>query len=52
VKCIVGLLEPSEGQILFHGRSVLDDLPGFQRRLEVVERACLRVIILAATSCC
>jgi len=36
VKMIVGLLEPSDGQILFDGRSVLDDLPGFQRRLGYV----------------
>jgi len=27
---IIGLLEPSEGQIRFHGRSVIDDLTGFQ----------------------
>ena len=36
VKMIVGLLEPSEGQILFQGRSILDDLPGFQRRIGYV----------------
>jgi ABC-2 type transport system ATP-binding protein len=36
VKTIVGLLEPSEGQIRFQGRSILDDLPGFQRRLGYV----------------
>jgi ABC-2 type transport system ATP-binding protein len=36
VKMIIGLLEPSEGQILFRGRSVIDDLPGFQRRLGYV----------------
>ena len=36
VKMIVGLLEPSDCQILFDGRSVLDDLPGFQRRLGYV----------------
>lgn len=36
VKMIIGLLEPSEGQILFQGRSVIDDLPGFQRRLGYV----------------
>jgi ABC-2 type transport system ATP-binding protein len=36
VKTIVGLIEPSEGQILFEGRSILDDLPGFQRRLGYV----------------
>ena len=36
VKMIIGLLTPSEGQILFRGRSVLEDLPGFQRRLGYV----------------
>ena len=36
VKMIVGMLEPSEGQILHDGRSVLDDLPSFQRRLGYV----------------
>jgi ABC-2 type transport system ATP-binding protein len=36
VKMIVGLLEPSEGQILFGGRSIIEDLPGFQRRLGYV----------------
>jgi ABC-2 type transport system ATP-binding protein len=36
VKMIIGLLEPSEGQILFHGRSILDDLPAFQSRLGYV----------------
>ncbi len=36
VKMIIGLLEPSEGQILYNGRSIIDDLPGFQRRLGYV----------------
>jgi len=36
VKTIVGLIEPSEGQILFNGRSILEDLPDFQRRLGYV----------------
>jgi ABC-2 type transport system ATP-binding protein len=36
VKTIVGLLEPSEGRILYRGRSVIDDLPGFQARLGYV----------------
>ncbi len=36
VKMIIGLLEPSEGRILWHGRSIIDDLPGFQRRLGYV----------------
>src|ERR1700693_85057 len=33
VKMIIGLLEPSEGQILFQGRSVIENLPDFQRHL-------------------
>ena len=36
VKMIIGLLEPSEGQVLYHGRSILDDLPAFQSRLGYV----------------
>ena len=36
VKMIIGLLDPSEGQILWNGRSVIDDLPAFQRRLGYV----------------
>jgi ABC-2 type transport system ATP-binding protein len=36
VKMIIGLLEPSEGRVLFQGSSVLDDMPGFQRRLGYV----------------
>jgi len=36
VKMIIGLLESSEGQILFHGRSVIEDLPGFQSRIGYV----------------
>ncbi len=36
VKMIIGLVEPSEGRILFNGRSILDDLPGFQSRLGYV----------------
>ncbi len=36
VKMIIGLLEPSDGQILFHGRSILDDLAGFQQHLGYV----------------
>lgn len=36
VKMIIGLVEPSEGRILFNGRSILDDLPGFQRCLGYV----------------
>ena len=36
VKMIIGLLDPSEGQILFRGSSVLEDLTGFQRRIGYV----------------
>jgi ABC-2 type transport system ATP-binding protein len=36
VKMIIGLLEPSDGQILFQGSSVIEDLPEFQRRLGYV----------------
>jgi ABC-2 type transport system ATP-binding protein len=36
VKMIIGLLEPGGGQILFDGRSILDDLPAFQQRLGYV----------------
>jgi ABC-2 type transport system ATP-binding protein len=36
VKMIIGLLEPSEGQILFQGRSIIEDPPDFQRRIGYV----------------
>jgi ABC-2 type transport system ATP-binding protein len=36
VKILVGLLEPGEGRILYQGKSILDDLPAFQRRLGYV----------------
>jgi ABC-2 type transport system ATP-binding protein len=36
VKMIIGLLEPSEGQIRFQGKSVIEDLPGFQGRIGYV----------------
>jgi ABC-2 type transport system ATP-binding protein len=36
VKILVGLLEPGEGRILFEGKSILDNLPAFQRRLGYV----------------
>ena len=36
IKMIVGLFTPSEGRILCDGRSVLDDLAGFQQRLGYV----------------
>jgi ABC-2 type transport system ATP-binding protein len=31
VKMLTGLIEPSDGQILYKGRSIYDDLAGFQR---------------------
>ncbi len=36
VKMIIGLVEPSEGRILYDGHSVIDDLPRFQARLGYV----------------
>jgi ABC-2 type transport system ATP-binding protein len=36
VKMIIGLLEPSEGQIRFGGRSIIEDLPAFQARIGYV----------------
>ena len=36
VKMMIGLLQPTSGRILYDGRSILDDLPGFQRRLGYV----------------
>src|SRR6185295_2271853 len=36
VKMIIGLLEPSVGQVRFQGRSVIEDLPGFQSRIGYV----------------
>ncbi len=36
VKMIIGLLEPSEGQIRFQGKSAIDDLPAFQSRIGYV----------------
>jgi ABC-2 type transport system ATP-binding protein len=36
VKMIIGLLEPSEGSIRWNGRSIIEDLPDFQRRLGYV----------------
>jgi len=36
VKMIIGLLEPSEGQVRFDGRSVIENLPGFQARIGCV----------------
>jgi ABC-2 type transport system ATP-binding protein len=36
VKMIIGLLEPSEGQVRFQGRSVIEDPPGFQSHIGYV----------------
>lgn len=36
VKMIIGLVEPSEGQILFNGRSINHDLSAFQRQIGYV----------------
>jgi ABC-2 type transport system ATP-binding protein len=36
VKMITGLIEPSQGQILFRGHSVYDDFTAFQRRIGYV----------------
>src|SRR5690242_4950247 len=36
VKMLTGLIEPSDGQILFDGKSVYDDLTAFQRQIGYV----------------
>jgi ABC-2 type transport system ATP-binding protein len=36
VKMVIGLIEPSDGEILFHGRPVSEDPAAFQRRLGYV----------------
>jgi predicted permease len=36
VKMLVGLIEPSEGQIFYRGQSVYDDLVAFERRIGYV----------------
>ncbi len=36
VKMVTGLLEPSEGEIRFHGRNVLEDMKSFQHRIGYV----------------
>jgi ABC-2 type transport system ATP-binding protein len=36
VKMLIGLIEPSDGEIHFEGRSILDNMPDFQRRLGYV----------------
>jgi ABC-2 type transport system ATP-binding protein len=36
VKMITGLIEPTRGEILFHGRNVCENWPAFQRRIGYV----------------
>src|SRR5262245_23372174 len=36
IKMLTGLIEPSEGQILYNGRSIYEDLVAFQRRIGYV----------------
>ena len=36
VKMLTGLIEPSEGQIFYDGRTIYDDFPGFQRKIGYV----------------
>jgi len=36
VKMITGMIEPSDGEILFHGRNIHDDLAGYRARLGYV----------------
>lgn len=36
VKMLIGMVRPTEGEILFEGRKVKDDITGFQRRLGYV----------------
>ncbi len=36
VKILIGLLDPSEGQVLWNGHSIIDDMAAFQRRLGYV----------------
>jgi len=36
VRMLTGLIEPSEGQIFYQGRTVYDDFTGFQRRIGYV----------------
>src|SRR5437588_1355247 len=36
VKMLTGLIEPSDGQIFYNGRSVYEDITGFQRRIGYV----------------
>lgn len=36
VKVITGMIEPTHGQVLFRGRSIYEDLPGYRARLGYV----------------
>jgi ABC-2 type transport system ATP-binding protein len=36
VKMLTGLIEPSAGEILFHGRNIVEDMKAFQRRIGYV----------------
>src|SRR6266542_2349461 len=36
VKMLIGLIEPSEGEICFHGANIVQDMKGFQRRIGYV----------------
>ena len=36
VKIITGILQPNDGQVLFEGRNIRDDLPGFRAQLGYV----------------
>lgn len=36
VKIITGILQPNDGQVLFEGRNIVDDLPAFRARLGYV----------------
>ena len=33
VKMLIGLLEPADGQVLFHGKNIQDDLVGYRKHL-------------------
>jgi ABC-2 type transport system ATP-binding protein len=36
VKMLTGLIEPSQGEILFHGLNIVNDMKAFQRRIGYV----------------
>jgi len=36
VKCITGMIEPSDGEVFFGGRNIHDDLPGYRAQLGYV----------------